>query len=225
MHKLSHVILLCLCVSLAALAGTPAFAANAIVPLTGATLHPMPLVPGDQTRFNQGAAAFDAGDYDTAYKIFSALADEEDLGAMRNVALMQRKGLGTPKDPEAALRLYEYVARAGLPTAQADLGEMLLKGEAGPPAPQKALPWLYLASAASHPRAQFYLGEFYEHGTVVPKDLMRAKLLYAAAAAHGEKRALARLSYLYGWRAPPPNAAASGTSAQSPPEGPQAASP
>lgn len=163
----------------------------------------MPLVPGDQTVFNQGVAAFDAGDYPAAYKIFSKLADNEDLGAMRNVALMQRKGLGTKKAPQAALRLYEYVARAGLPTAQADLAEMLLNGEAGPPAPKAALPWLYLASAASHPMAQFYLGALFEQGTVVPKDLARAKLLYAAAAAHGEKRALARLSYLYGWPEPP----------------------
>jgi TPR repeat protein len=207
MRTPSFVIPVCLCISLAGFAGAPAFAANAIMPVTKAAKL-MPLIPGNQAEFNQGAAAFDAGDYDTAYKIFSKLAEDEDLGAMRNVALMQRKGLGTKKDPKAALRLYEYVARAGLPTAQADLAEMLLKGEAGPPDPKAALPWLYLASAASHPMAQFYLGQLFEQGEVVPKDMMRAKLLYAAAAAHGEKRALARLSYLYGWAAPPLDEAA-----------------
>jgi len=160
------------------------------------------LVPGNQAKFDQGAAAFDAGDYATAFKVFSKLAKHGDLAAMRNVALMQRKGLGTDKDPKAAQELYLYVAHAGLPTAQYDLAEMLLNGEAGDPDPKGALRWLLLAAGANHPLAQYELGKMYEAGTVVPRDLAKARSLYEAAAARGVWDATVRLAALKG--EPPP---------------------
>jgi len=160
------------------------------------------LVPGDQAKFDRGAAAFDAGDYTTAYKVFSKLAKHGDLAAMRNVALMERKGLGTDKNPSAAQDLYLYVANAGLPTAQYDLAEMLLNGEAGDPDPKGALRWLLLAAAANHPLAQYELGKMYEVGTVVPQDLAKAQTLYEAAAARGVWDATIRLAALKG--EPPP---------------------
>jgi len=159
-------------------------------------------VPGNQMLFSQGVAAFDAGDYAGAYAIFSDLASHDDLAALRNIAFMERKGLGTERDPQAALKHYETAARAGLPTAAADLGQMLLDGEAGPPDPQAALPWLQMAARANHPRAQFLLGQMYEQGVAVKQDYARAELLYAAAAAHGVKEAVYRLSYLKGWPQP-----------------------
>jgi TPR repeat protein len=145
--------------------------------------------------FDSGVAAYDAGDYPTAFKIFSAI-DDEDLAAMRNVALMLRKGQGVAKDPQAAEEMYQRAADAGLPTAQADLADMLLKGEAGPPDPKRALPLLEAAAAADHPIAEFELGEMYEKGELVPKNLTVARNLYAAAAAHGMDEAKARLDAL-----------------------------
>lgn len=159
-------------------------------------------VPGDQKTFDEGTAAFDAGDYAKAFAIFAKLADNDDLAARRNMALMQRKGLGTEKDPEAAIENYKIAAQAGLPTAAADLGEMLLDGEAGPRDAGAALPWIVLASRSGHPMAEFYLGELYEHGEAVPEDIARAKLLYEAAAARGIKEAGERLSHLNGQAKP-----------------------
>ena len=146
-----------------------------------------------------GTAAFDAKDYKRAFDIFSKLADDDDIAARRNVALMERRGLGTAKDPEAAVENYKIAAEAGLPTAAADLGEMLLDGEAGPPDPKAALPWLLVAASANHPVAQFHLGEMYENGEAVPKDRFYAILLYSAAAARGYQPAIDRLGILKGW--------------------------
>ena len=145
--------------------------------------------------FDQGVAAYDAGDYPTAYKIFSSIEDE-DIAAMRNVALMLRKGQGVAKDPKAAEEMYQRAADAGLPTAQADLADMLLKGEAGPRDPERALPLLQAAAAADHPIAEFELAEMYEKGELVPKNLTVARNLYAAAAAHGMDEAKSRLAAL-----------------------------
>ena len=159
-------------------------------------------VPGNQKRFQEGVAAFDAHDYAKAYAIFTELSQHHDIAALRNIAYMERKGLGTKRDPKAALDKYKLAARAGMPTAAADLGQMLLYGEAGPADPKAALPWLKMAAAASHPVAQFQLGQMYEFGEAVPQDYQKAKRLYAASAARGYKPAIYRLSYLKGWPAP-----------------------
>src|SRR5947209_16977474 len=121
-------------------------------------------MPGDQHMFIQGTAYYDHSDYAHAYQVFYWLAEHDDVAAMRNVALMKRKGQGTARDPAGALEYLKEAADAGLTTAQADLGEMLLEGEAGPPDPDSALPWLQAAAAEHHPRAEFLLAEIYERG-------------------------------------------------------------
>lgn len=159
--------------------------------------------PASQARFDEGVKAYDAGDYKTAFTIFKERAGD-DVAAMRNVALMLRKGEGVAKDQAAARKWMLRAAFAGLPTAQADLGEMLLDGEGGPPDPAAALPWLQLAATASHPLAQFQLGEIYEAGQVVRQDLPLAKRYYAAAASHGVEAARDRLAALNGTSEEPP---------------------
>jgi len=147
--------------------------------------------------FESGVAAYDNGDYQKAFKIWWDLR-YEDLAAMRNLAMMFRKGQGTDKDPKQAEELYLRAADAGLPTAQADLADMYLKGELGPPDMARALPLLEAAAAANHPVAQYQLGQFYETGAppYVPQDLETARQLYAAAAKHGMPEAAARSAYL-----------------------------
>jgi len=145
--------------------------------------------------FDAGVAAYDAGDYAKAYKIWSAI-DDDDIAAMRNVAMMRRQGLGTAKDPKGAEDMYLRAAEAGLPTAQADLADMLIRGEAGPPDFKSALPLLQAAADANHPLAQYELAQFYEVGQQVPRNMAMARRLYAAAASHGMKEAQARLDQL-----------------------------
>lgn len=159
--------------------------------------------PLDQKKFDTAAAAYDAKDYDTAYKLFTELADEYDVAAMRNVALMTRDGLGCEKDPERAEKMMQEAAKRGLPTAQSDLGIMLLDGAAGPPNAEAALPWLEMAASAGHPIAQYRLGELYEAGDVVPKNVKVAELLYGASARKGYDPALQRLKALKGWTTVP----------------------
>jgi len=145
--------------------------------------------------FNSGVAAYDAGQFDRAYTLWKSIKDE-DIAAMRNLAIMLRKGQGVKKDPLAAEEMFERAAEVGLVTAQADLADMLLKGEAGPPDPKRALPLLKSAAAANHPIAEFELGQLYETGGLVPKDIDAAKRLYAAASRHGMKEAADRLAKL-----------------------------
>jgi TPR repeat protein len=147
--------------------------------------------------FDAGVTAYDAGDYQKAFQTWWELR-YEDLAAMRNLAMMLRKGQGTDKNPKRAEELYLRAAEAGLPTAQADLADMYLKGELGPPDLAHALPLLEAAAAANHPVAQYQLGQLYETGAppLVPQDLEVARQLYASAAKHGMPEAAARSAYL-----------------------------
>ena len=147
--------------------------------------------------FATGVAAYDAGDFEKAFKVWWELRFE-DLAAMRNLGMMLRKGIGTPKDAKRAEEIYLRAAEVGMPTAQADLADMYIKGDLGPPDLAAALPLLARAAAANHPGAQFQLGEFYETGAppLVPKDLEKARELYAAAARSGMPEAIARSQFL-----------------------------
>jgi TPR repeat protein len=147
--------------------------------------------------FTTGVAAYDAGDYQKAFKIWWELRFE-DLAAMRNLGMMLRKGIGTEKNPKQAEEIYLRAAEVGMPTAQADLADMYIKGDLGTPDLAAALPLLARAAAANHPGAQFQLGEFYETGAppLVPMDLEKARELYAAAAHSGMPEAMARSQFL-----------------------------
>ncbi|MDB5734190.1 MAG: Sel1 domain protein repeat-containing protein [Alphaproteobacteria bacterium] len=180
MHKKMAIVTLCACLALAS--------ASSALARTG---------PEIAALFDSGVAAYDAGNYQQAFRIWWDL-QYEDIAAMRNIAMMLRKGQGTAKDPKRAEEIYQRAAEAGLPTAQADLADMLLKGEAGPPDLESALPLLQAAAAANHPVAQFQLGQLYETGAppLVVQNLDLARQLYAAAASHGMKEAAARLAFV-----------------------------
>jgi TPR repeat protein len=195
--------LVCLCVSVAASAQQQTVPALGNLPVHDEPQGAQP-IPGDQATFSAGAAEFDRGDYDNAYKTFLYLADRDDVAAMRNVALMKRRGLGTPRDPEGAMEYLKEAADDGLPTAAADLAEMLLYGEAGKPDPQSALPWLEQAAKAHHALAEFRLAEIYERGQFVARDVARAEQLYADAAAAGVPQAATRLNLLKSGAVSPP---------------------
>jgi len=147
------------------------------------------------SEFDRGVKAYDARQYPEAFRIWWDIKDQ-DLAAMRNVALMLRKGLGVAKDPRKAETILKTAAATGMPNAQVDLAEMYLNGEVGPSDPKRALPLLQGAADAGHPLSQFLLGQLYEDGNAVPKDINKAAELYIASARGGLREAKDRLAAL-----------------------------
>ncbi len=145
--------------------------------------------------FDRGLKAYDAKQYQVAFQIWWHIKDQ-DLAAMRNVALMLRNGQGVGKDPQKAESLLRTAAATGMPNAEVDLAEMYLNGETGSPDPKGAVPLLQDAAGAGHPLAEFLLGQMYEKGNAVPKDMSKATELYIAAAEGGLHDAKERLASL-----------------------------
>lgn len=143
-------------------------------------------IVGDKARrFDQATAAYDAGDYTSAYAIWSQLADENDLAAMRNTAHLLRRGLGVEKNPGRALDLYTEAARKGLVLAMANVAEMHMNGEGTLKDPEEAARWYVLAANGGLSIAMVRLAEMFEQGNGVPKDLNKARELYAQAKKNG----------------------------------------
>lgn len=145
------------------------------------------------TRFDQGVAAYDAGDYPQAYAIWSQLAKEDDLAAMRNTANMLRQGKGVAKDERAAFKLYEEAAEKGLVTAMANIAEMYIAGEGVERDAKRAAEWYARAAIAGLSLAQVRLADMYEKGVGVEKSRPRARALLERAARNGYEPAQQRL--------------------------------
>lgn len=148
------------------------------------------------SRFDQAVAAYDAGDYPTAYRMWSELAEEDDLAAMRNAAQLLRQGKGVQKDTKAAFELYLEAAEKGLVTAMANVGDMYLAGEGIEKNPQAAAAWYARAATAGLSLAQVKLAEMYEQGNGVAQDPARARALIERAARNGYAPAQAKLAQM-----------------------------
>ncbi|MBI1212999.1 MAG: hypothetical protein GC190_16170 [Alphaproteobacteria bacterium] len=146
------------------------------------------------TRFDQGVAAYDAGDFAQAYAIWRKLAEEDDLAAMRNTATLLRQGKGVAQDERAAFKLYEEAAEKGLVTAMANVAEMYMEGEGVDRDPKLAAVWYARAAVAGLSIAQVRLADMYEQGNGVDKDHKKAVALLERAARNGYEPAQQRLS-------------------------------
>ena len=154
------------------------------------------IVADKAMRFNQATAAYDAGDYPRAYAIWSELADEDDLAAMRNAAQLLRQGKGVAKDSEKAFDLYRSAAEKGLVTAMANVAEMYLSGEGTEKDERAAAGWYARAATAGLSLAQVKLADMYDQGIGVERDPVRSRALLERAARNGYGPARTRLEAL-----------------------------
>jgi len=195
-------------------------AAAVAAPVQTLPEHAAPLPP-PSARFLEGVTAYDMGDYKRAFEVWLPLAQGGDLAAMRNVALLLRKGEGTKRDPERALWFYEEAGRKGFGLAQLNAAFMHLEGDGVPKDLEAAAFWFHAAALSGSPIAQFNLAVMYERGQGVDKDMPLALGWYALAARSRSKLALDRLAVLVpsveGPKAPTPSDLPARQTAPAPP--------
>ena len=104
--------------------------------------------------FEEGVAAYNGGDYQTAYEVFQALAEGGNAGAQFNLGFMYGKGDGVPQDFSQAARWYRAAAEQGIARAQFNLGLMYGKGDGVLQDNIAAHMWLNIASANGHQKAR-----------------------------------------------------------------------
>ena len=100
--------------------------------------------------FTAGVTAYEAGDYQTARKLWQPLADNYDLAALRNLGHLYRLGQGVEKNPQKARAYYEKAARLGHAPSQTNLAQMYLSGNGVAYDNQAAMQWLQKAAAQGY---------------------------------------------------------------------------
>ena len=108
-------------------------AAMALAPAAGmaATAPENPASPVGASvlsQFERGDAAYNLGDYATAYRLWRPLADLGNADAQFNIGLMYEEGNGMAQDYAAAVKWYRKAAKQGNTLAQFFMAENLRLG-------------------------------------------------------------------------------------------------
>ena len=85
--------------------------------------------PAFSADFQKGVTAYKSGDYATALREFTPLAEQGYASAQFNLGLMYDKGQGVPQDYKTAVKWYRLAAEQGYADAQTKLGVMYAKGQ------------------------------------------------------------------------------------------------
>jgi len=103
--------------------------------------------PSWSADFNKGLLAYNNGDYATALKEWTPLAEQGDAQAQNNLALMYDFGEGVLQDYQTAVKWYTLAAEQGLAKSQYNLGISYAKGEGVFQDYTYAHMWLNIANA------------------------------------------------------------------------------
>jgi len=133
-----------------------------------------------------GKRAWDQGDYATALKELTPLAEQGNADAQVLLGLMYFRGQGVSKDPSLALKWYKAAADQGNADGQAHLGSMYLMGMGVKKDTSQALKLWKLSANQGNPGAQVNLGLAYRNLRDVPHDFVQSYMWFDLAALGGD---------------------------------------
>jgi TPR repeat protein len=172
-----------------------------------------------------GQAAYAAGRFIDALRIWRPRAEQGDARAAFGLGLLYDLGDGVGQDAAAAYGWYRRGAEAGYVLAEFNLAVLCDSGTGTARNPTEAALWYARAAAHGYARAEYDLAQLYEAGDGVPRNIDMAASWYAAAAARGLPAAARKVETL---REQDPDAtsssAAKPTLAPAVPTGPHVAS-
>jgi TPR repeat protein len=142
------------------------------------------------------ARAAEAGDKDAVNR-YRQFAEDGDVEAQYNLAVMYLRGSGVASDPVAAARWMQRAAARGHLGAMFAYGRLYELGRGLTRSYTEAANWYDRAAAQGDGRAAFNLAGLYRLGLGVPRDLARAEHYYAQALSRGYTPAGLTLAMLY----------------------------
>ena len=132
------------------------------------------LVGPARAGFDEGVAAYERGDYETAFQEMLPLADQGNAKAQYNLGVMYDNGEGVPQDDAEAVKWYRKATEQGYAKAQNNLGLMYYNGEGVSQDYVQAHMWYNLA--ASRPAPGVDLDQSVKHRDIVAKRMTPAQI-------------------------------------------------
>jgi TPR repeat protein len=151
-----------------------------------------------QREVEDASAAYERGDYATAYRLIKPLAEQGYVKAQFNLGIMYHNGEGVPQDYTEAMKWYRRAAEKGLADAHYNLGVMYNNGEGVLQDYTEAKKWFRKAAEQGYAKAQYNIGSMYHKGEGVPQDYTEAMKWYRKAAGQGHADAQYFLGAMYG---------------------------
>jgi uncharacterized protein len=148
--------------------------------------------PAAAAELDDAVAAAHRGDYATALRRLSPLAEKGDARAQFDIGFMHAYGWGLPRNPAEAIAWYRKAADQGLAVAQHFLGIAYVNGEGVRPDDAEAARWFVRAAAQGFSQSRYMLGLMTMDGRGVPKDLVQG-YAFTVMAGQGGVRSAARL--------------------------------
>ena len=119
--------------------------------------------------FQKGLAAAQNGDFATALREWTPLAEQGHADAQNNLGVMYQYGEGVPQDYKTALKWYTLAAEQGLDLAQFNLGVFYKNGLGVPQDNLYAYMWLQIAATSGRKKAS-------ELRDIVAKEMTPAQI-------------------------------------------------
>jgi len=138
---------------------------------------------------DDAVAAAHRGDYATALRRLSPLAEKGDARAQFDIGFMHAYGWGVPRDAAAAIPWYRKAADQGLAVAQHSLGLAFVNADGVRPDDVEAARWFARAAAQGFAQAEFMRGLMTLDGRGVEKDPVQGYAFIVMAAQGGVRSA------------------------------------
>jgi len=126
-------------------------------------------------KLEDAVAAFDAGDYQKAFRLFKPLAEQEVTEAQAGLAFVYFQSKGVPEDDAKAVHWYRKASEQGYARAQQKLGWSYLLGKGVPEDNLQAYAWMSIAAAQGSESAMNSRGTI--KGSMTPAQIAEAQNL------------------------------------------------
>jgi len=146
--------------------------------------------------YEDSVAAYDKGDYATAFQKWLPLGEKGDADAQNRLGILYQNAQGVPQDDTQAASWYQKAADQGNSNAQFNLAILYETGKGVAQDYVKALALYRQAAAQGDSDAINAIGIYYEKGYAVPQDAAKAAQWYRKAAALGNSFAQNNLGVL-----------------------------
>ncbi len=133
----------------------------------------------------EGANAYEDGDYETALLKLRPLAEQGDEYAQFYLGKMYQNGWGVPQDYKKAIKWFSESAYRGDATAQFYLGVMYSNGEGVPQDYHQGARFFRMSAERGDQDSQHNLGVMYAEGLGVPKDYVLGYMWLNIGASNG----------------------------------------
>jgi TPR repeat protein len=135
-------------------------------------------------------AAAKKGDFATALRLWTPLAEQGDIEAQFNLGMLYADGKGVAQNYKTAVKLFMLSAEQGDADAQSNLGVMYNNGSGVEQDYKTAVKWYMIAAEQGYSKAQYNLGVAYYNGTGVAQDYVKAHMWFNIAAINGKADAI-----------------------------------